>query len=167
MEVRERFLLRGGGTRRQKHTFFTPGLFFLSMAQKLHPSTRRFYIASRKNFNIELIPRKLLQDVAKDADGDQAYPKLPFDVFVDFMPRAILSVPNKPSTRRLARMSEHPSIQQVSGISGVSHQALADRLRSIHLPSLYHVFQEVSQGACRLLGRGFRRRGPHSHQWLT
>jgi len=129
------------------------------MTHKWQSLTRRFYKASRKRFDLELIPHKLLQGVTKGADGVQAYPKLPFDIFVDFMPRAILTVRKKPSTRRLARTSHLPSIQQQTGISGVSHQAIADRLRSIDLPTLHLVFQEVSQAACRLLGRGFRRRG--------
>lgn len=129
------------------------------MNKKWQHITRRFYKASRKRFDLELVPRKLLNEVAKDADGDQAYPKLPFNIFVDFMSRAILSVRKKPSTRRLARMSHLPSIQQLTDAPSVSHQAIADRLRSVDLETLQFVFQEVSQGASRLLGRGFRRRG--------
>lgn len=129
------------------------------MHKKWQRISRRFYKASRKRFDLELVPRQLLQGVTKAADGIQTYPKLPFDIFVDFMPRAILSVRNKPSTRRLARTSHLPSLQQLSGISGVSHQAIADRLRSVDLLALQLIFQEVSQAACRLLGHGFRRRG--------
>jgi len=159
LERPESFMPGSPISSRQKHTFFSPGLDDFSMTQKWQTITRRFYKASRKRFDLELIPRKLLQEVTKDADGVQVYPKLPFDMFVDLMLRAILSVRNKPSTRRLARTSHLPSIQQLTSISGVSHQAIADRLRSVDLPTLQLVFQQVSQAACRLLGWGFRRRG--------
>jgi len=104
------------------------------------------------------VPRKLLKEIAPAADGAQVYPKLPFDIFVDFMPRVILSVRNKPSTQRLARTSHLPSLQQLTSISDVSHQAITDRLRSVDLATLQLVFHEVSQAAGRVLGRGFRHR---------
>lgn len=120
---------------------------------------RRFYRASRKRFDVELLPRRLLDEIEEEADGEQTYPKLPFAVFVDFMIRAVLSVRNRPSLRRLARRSERPSIQRTSGVPQVSHQAIADRLKSIDLEALRALFHHVSDATQRLLGRGFSRRG--------
>lgn len=40
----------------------------------------------------------------------------------------------------------------------VSHQAIANRLRTVDLASLQFLFHYGSEGACRLLGRGFSRR---------
>ena len=129
------------------------------MNRKWQNVARRFYRASRGRYDIELFPQQLLKELEAEADGDQAYPKLPFAVFVDFMVRALLSTRNKPSLRRLARRSVRPSIQRISGVVKVSHQAVADRLQTVDLDSLRTFFQLVNRAARRLLGRGFQRRG--------
>lgn len=129
------------------------------MNRKWRKIARRFYRASRGRYDSELFPHQLLEELEEDADGDQVYPKLPFAVFVDFMIRALLSTRTKPSLRRLARRSIRPSIQRISGVAQVTHQAIADRLQTVNLDSLQTLFQHVSDAARRLLGRGFRRRG--------
>ena len=120
--------------------------------------TRQFYRMSRVCFNQELLPYRVLLEMTAPADGAQVYPKLPFHIFVPFMVRALLTARTKPSTRRLARLSRRPTIQWPTKVPGVSHQAIATRLRTINLESLRRLFQEVSRAAGRLLSRGFRRR---------
>ena len=128
------------------------------MNQRWRRLTRHFYHPSRACFTRELLPHKLLLDMTATADGAQAYPKLPFHIFVPFMVRALLTTRTKPSTRRLARLSRRPTIQRPTNVPEVSHQAIATRLRTINLEHLRLLFQEVSAAAGRLLSRGFRRR---------
>lgn len=129
------------------------------MNRKWEKIARHFYRASRKRFDLELVPHRLLFGLTAEADKAITYPKLPFHVFIDFMIRAILSVRKKPSSRRLARRSRLPSIQRHVHVPVISHQAICDRLQSIDLNALREVFQAVSKAASRLLGKGFTRRG--------
>lgn len=129
------------------------------MNKKWRDITRRFYCTTRRSFVSNLLPPKLLEQLEGEADGDQDYPKLPFAVFVKFMVRALFTVRKKPSTRNLAEVSKRPAIQLTTGVQAVSHQAIADRLRSVDLVSLQTIFNHVNGAAHLLLRKQTARRG--------
>ena len=129
------------------------------MNKKWRDITRRFYCTARRSFVSNLLPPRLLEQLEDGADGDRDYPKLPFGLFINFMVRALFTVRKKPSTRNLAELSKRPAIQLTTGVQAVSHQAIADRLRSVDLDSLQVLFNHVNGAAHRLLRRQTAGRG--------
>ena len=101
------------------------------MNKNWRASTRAQLKQLGKSFITRLVPPYVLQGIQKQEEQPDQYPKLPFATFVPFMMATLLWSHQQPSTRVIAGHSRNPILQQVSDIGPVSHQAVADRMRTV------------------------------------
>lgn len=95
----------------------------------------------------QILPTYLLKQIEETVEPTGTYAKLPFVVFVRFMLVCLLWTPRIPSTRRLAKLSGNQLIQRFSGINQVSHQAIADRFRTISSTGLQILLNLLADSA--------------------